>query len=110
MGAASLVNRDTLTAEIAALYNQLDLHDAVVADYQSLEEVCRDQKLQLDRMQTMLQSYVDLAPRLATFVQQRHLRLWNNNQNSIERPRGFHMELVRRLGHDHVVRDLKTSF
>ena len=59
---ASLLHRDTLTAGIAALYDQLDLHAAVVADYHSLEELCRDQKLQIDRLQTEMQSYVALAP------------------------------------------------
>ena len=72
------MDRDTLNAEIGALYNQLDLQDAVVADYQSLEEVYRDQKLQIDRLQTELKSYVEVAPRLATYNQQRHLRLWTN--------------------------------
>ena len=40
-------DRDILTAGIAALYDQLDIHAAVVADYHSLEELCRDQKLQI---------------------------------------------------------------
>ena len=52
---ASLLDRDTLTAGIAALYDQLDLHAAVVADYHSLEELCRDQKLEINRLQTELQ-------------------------------------------------------
>ena len=70
---ASLLHRDTLTAGIAALYVQLDLHAAVVADCDSLEELCRDQKFHIDRLQTELQSYVELAPRFATYVQQRYL-------------------------------------
>ena len=106
---ASLLDRDTLTAGIAALYDQLDLHAAVVADYHSLEELCRDQKLQIDRLQTELQSYVELAPRLATYVQQRYLGLWTDRQNMIERLHGFQTELARRLGQDHVVRELKTA-
>ena len=65
---ASLLHRDTLTAGIAALYDQLDLHTAIVADYHSLEELCRNQKLHIDRLQTNLQSYVVLAPRLETYV------------------------------------------
>uniref|UniRef100_A0AAV1V3X2 Uncharacterized protein n=1 Tax=Peronospora matthiolae TaxID=2874970 RepID=A0AAV1V3X2_9STRA len=68
MSAASFLNCDTLTAGIAALYGQLDLHAAVVADYHSLEVLCRDQNLQIDRLQTQLQSYVKIAPRLATYV------------------------------------------
>ena len=80
---AFLLHRDTLTAGISALYDQLDLHAAVVADYHSLEELCRDQKLQIDRLQTELQSYVELAPRLATYVQHRYLGLWTDRQNMI---------------------------
>ena len=68
LGDAALVDRDTLTAEIAALYSQLDLHDAVVASYQSLEDVCRDRKLQIDRLQKESQSYVELAWRLVNYV------------------------------------------
>ena len=74
-----------------------------------MEELCRDQKLQIDRLQTELQSYVELAPRLATYVQQRYLGLWTDRQNMIERLHGFQTELARRLGQDHVVRDLKTA-
>ena len=55
VSAASFLDRDTLTAGIAALYDQLDLHAAVVADYHSLEELCRDQKLEINRLQTELQ-------------------------------------------------------
>ena len=51
-------DRDILTAGIAALYDQLDIHAAVVAHYHSLEELCRDQKLEIDRLQTELQLYV----------------------------------------------------
>ena len=79
----SLLDRNTLTVGIAALYDQLDLHAAVVADYHSLEELCRDQKLQIDRLQTELKSYVELAPRLATYVQHRYLGLWTDRQNMI---------------------------
>ena len=74
-----------------------------------MEELCRDQKLQIDRLQTELQSYVELAPRLATYVQQRYLGLWTDRQNMIERLHGFQTELARRLGQDHVVRELKTA-
>ena len=87
-----------MTAGIAALYDQLDIHAAVVADYHSLEELCRDQKLQIDRLQTELQSYVELAPRLATYVQQRYLGLWTKCQDIIERLHGFQTELAWRLG------------
>uniref|UniRef100_A0AAV1UV60 Uncharacterized protein n=1 Tax=Peronospora matthiolae TaxID=2874970 RepID=A0AAV1UV60_9STRA len=67
VSSASLLNCDTLTAGIAALYGQLEIHAAVVANYHSLEELCRDQKLQIDRLQMQLQSYVEIAPRLATY-------------------------------------------
>ena len=55
------------------LYDLLDIHAAVVEDYHSLEKLCRDQKLQIDLLQTELQSFVELTPRLATYVQQRYL-------------------------------------
>ena len=71
--------------------------------------MCRDQKLQLDPLQTELQSYVELASRLATYVQQRYLGLWTDHQNMIERLHGFQTELARRLGQDHVVLERKTS-
>ena len=45
---SSFWDRDILIAVIAALYDQLDIHDAVVADHHSLEELCRDLKLQID--------------------------------------------------------------
>ena len=106
---ASFWDRDILTAGITALYDQLDIHAAVVADYHSLEELCRDLKLQIDRLQTELQSYVELAPRLATYVQQRYLGLWTDCQDMIERLHGLQTELARRLGQDHVVRELKTA-
>ena len=67
--AASLVNRETLNAGIAVLYDQLDLHLAVARDYHSLETTCQDQKSQIDRLQVELRSYVDILPRLAAHVQ-----------------------------------------
>ena len=106
-GAASLVDRDTLTAGIAALYYQLDLQDAVVASYHSLEDVFRDYKLQIDRLQTELRSYVEIAPRLATYVQARYPGIWTDLRSSIERSRAFQTELERRLGQDHVIRSLR---
>uniref|UniRef100_A0AAV1UQL8 Biogenesis of lysosome-related organelles complex 1 subunit KXD1 n=1 Tax=Peronospora matthiolae TaxID=2874970 RepID=A0AAV1UQL8_9STRA len=64
VSAASLLSFDTLPAGIAALYGQLDLHATVVADFHSLEELCQDLKLQIGRLQTQLQSYVEIALRL----------------------------------------------
>ena len=109
MGHASLLDRDTLTAAIAALYAQLDLQDAVVAGYHSLEEVCQNQRMQIDRLQTQLRLYVEIAPLLATYVQAHYLDLWTDCQNLIERLQGFQTELTRRLGQDHVVRELKKA-
>ena len=70
--------------------------------------MCRDQKLQVYRLQTELQSYVEPAPRLATYVQQRYLGIWTDRQDVIERLHGFLTELARCLGQDHVVREFKT--
>uniref|UniRef100_A0AAV1V0Z5 Uncharacterized protein n=1 Tax=Peronospora matthiolae TaxID=2874970 RepID=A0AAV1V0Z5_9STRA len=91
------------------IYGQLDLYAAVAADYPLMEELCRDQKLQIDRRQTQLQSYVEIAPRLATYVQQRYLDLWTDRQDFIESLHGFQTELARILGQDYVVRELKTA-
>ena len=105
----SSLDGDNLTSGIKAFNDQVDLNPAVVADYHSLEELCRNQKLQIDRLQTELQSYVELSPRLETYVQQRYLGLWTDRQNMIERLHGFQTELARGLGHDHMVRELKTA-
>ena len=48
-------------------------------------------------------------PLLATYVQQRYLGLWTDRQDMIERLHGLQTELARRLGQDHVVRELKTA-
>ena len=101
---ASLLDRDNVTAGVAELYDQLDLHAAVVADYYLLEELCRDQKLQINRLQTDLQSHIEIAPRLTTYVQNCYFGLWNYRQNMIKRLHGFQTELARRLGQDHVIR------
>ena len=97
VGAASFVDRDTLTAEIAALYDQLDRQDTSVASYHSLKKAFRDQKLQIDRLYLKSRSSVEIAPRLETYVQARFIGLWADFQNSIERQRAFQMVLARRL-------------
>ena len=106
---ASLTDRDTLTEGIAALYDQLDLHAAVVGEYHSLKELCRDQKRHIDPLQTELHSYVELAPRLAAYVQQRYLGLRTNRQDMVERLHGFQTDLARRLGQDHVLQIFKAA-
>ena len=105
----SFLDGDNLTSGIEAFNDQVDLNPAVVADYHSLEELCRDQKLQIDRLQTELESYVELAPRLETYVQQRYLDLWTDRQDMIERLNGFQNELTRRLGQNNVVRKLNKA-
>uniref|UniRef100_A0AAV1TR76 Uncharacterized protein n=1 Tax=Peronospora matthiolae TaxID=2874970 RepID=A0AAV1TR76_9STRA len=57
VSAASSLNCADLIAGITAPFGQPDFHAAVVADNHSLEELCRDQKLQIDRLQMQLQSY-----------------------------------------------------
>ena len=56
-----------------------------------------------------MQSYVELALRLATYVEQRYLGIWMDLQDVIERLNGVQTELARRLGQDHVVREFKTA-
>ena len=54
--AAFLMDRETLNAGIASIYDQLDLQKKVVRDYHYLEVRCQDQKSQIDRLQVELQS------------------------------------------------------
>ena len=68
VSAPSLADRESVFSQIAALYHQLELQEAPVTDYRVLEEAHRGQKLQIDRLQTELRSYIDLAPRLSTYV------------------------------------------
>ena len=56
---------------IAALYDHLYIQEAVVSDYHSLKKTCQDQKSQMDWLQVILRSYVEIAPRLAAYVQKR---------------------------------------
>ena len=75
MSAPPLVDRESLHSRIAALYDQLDLQEAVVRNYHSLKEAFQDQKLQIDRLQIEVRSYVEIAPRLAAYIQERYIRL-----------------------------------
>lgn len=107
--APSLVDRETLNSEIAALYDQLDLQAVALSDYRSLEVVCHDQKLQIDRLEAELRSYVEIAPRLAEYVQRRYSRLWNDHQDLIQRSSDFQKELVRCADRDSEIQRLKTA-
>ena len=107
--APSLVDRETLNSEIAALYDQLDLQAVALSDYRSLEVVCHDQKLKIDRLEAELRSYVEIAPRLAEYVQRRYSRLWNDHQDLIQRSSDFQKELVRCADRDSEIQRLKTA-
>ena len=74
---------------IAAFFGQLDLQEAVVSGYYSLEKHYQDLKLQIDRPQVELQSYVEIAPRFAAHVQERYPSLYTDHQNLIKRSRDF---------------------
>ena len=54
VSAPSLVDRASLKSTIAALYDQLNLHAAVVGDYDSLEDAYQDHKFKIDRLQVEL--------------------------------------------------------
>ena len=105
----SLIYRATLSSTIEALYDQLDFQAAVVSDCLSLEEAFHNQKLQIDRLLAKLRSYVDIAPRLADYAQERYIRLWSDQQNLIWRLRKFQTELGRRASQDGENRALETE-
>ena len=90
----SLVDRATLNSTFAVLYDQLYLQATIVGDYHSLKEAYRDQKLRIDRLYVELLSYLEIAPRLATFVQERHLCVWIDSQDTIQRSRQLQTELA----------------
>ena len=50
-----------MISQIAAFYHRLELQEAAETDYRALEEAYRGHKLQIDRLQAELQSYIDLA-------------------------------------------------
>ena len=76
VSAPSLADRESVFSQNAALYHQLEIQVTAVTDCRALEEAYRGQKLQIDRLQAEMQSYIKLVPRLATYVQQRFTRLW----------------------------------
>ena len=95
--------------QITASYHQLELQEASVIDYRALEEAYRGQKLPIDRLQAGLRSYIDLDPRLATYVQQLFTRLWCDHQSLIQETNELQKELRRRLGHYDAIRMMKTA-
>ena len=80
-----LANRESVVLQITASYHQLELQEASVIDYRALEGAYRGQKLPIDRLQAGLRSYIDLDPRLATYVQQLFTRLWCDHQSLIQK-------------------------
>ena len=107
--ATSLVDRETLSSTIAAIYDQLDLQEAVLRGYRSLKVTCQYQKSQIDRLQEELRLYVEIAPLLPAHVQGRYLSICTDHQNLIERSREFQTQLERRLSQDDVIRDLNMA-
>ena len=102
-------DRETLISGIAVLYDQLDVQAATLSDYASLEATCHDQRSQIDRLQAELRSYIEIAPRLAAYVQQRYTRLWNDHQDLFKRSSDYQEELGKRVSDAREVKTLKTS-
>ena len=80
MSAPSLADRESVFLQIVASFHQQEFQEAAVTDFRALEEAYRGQKLQIYRLQAELRSYIDLDPRLTTYVQQRFTRLWCDHQ------------------------------
>ena len=84
---------ESLNEVIAALYHQLDHQEAVVKSYHFLKGEYYDHKLHIHRIQAELHFYVEVAPRLANYVQQRYKRLSCNNQALIQKSDQLKVEL-----------------
>ena len=64
----SVMDQQTLTSSIAALYDRLDAQTAVVNSYRSLEEALQEQIAYNDRLECELRYFQDLAPPLSEFT------------------------------------------
>ena len=60
-----------------------------MSDYHSLEATCQGHKSQIDRLQVELRSYVEIAPRLAVYYQERYLSIWIDHEDLMERSHAF---------------------
>ena len=104
-----VADRQNAISLVSSLYDRLEAQDTIVESYHSMENALQEQEFRGNQLETELNSYHELVPRLCTFVLRRDEELRQQLDAALHMAEGLDEELNQLTDQSQEIADLKNA-